>query len=131
MEPMACIGHPTAIHEKGIFMHWIIRTATTAATALAIALPATGASAQAASTAAHPAMTATMVAATCHYTVTGDGVAVRRAPDTSAHVIKRKNRGDHVTGPCVQYFNDGRQWTQVYLGSGGTGWMASAFLVVR
>lgn len=70
------------------------------------------------------------VAAVCHYFVNGDGVAVRRAPDIDSEVIKRKNYGDPVTGPCYNYYN-GRWWTQVYLGSGGTGWMASAYLLYR
>jgi uncharacterized protein YgiM (DUF1202 family) len=107
-------------------MYWITRTAATVATAFALALPAVGV-AQAGSAPA-PTSTTTVASATCHYTVIGDGVAVRSAPDTDARVIKRKNRGDHVTGPCRTVFNDGRWWTQVYLGSGGTGWMASAFL---
>ena len=107
-------------------MHWITRTAATVATTLALALPAVGV-AQTGSAPA-PTSTTTVAAATCHYTVTGNGVAVRRAPDMTAHVIKRKNRGDHVTGPCRTVFNDGRYWTQVYLGRGGTAWMASAFL---
>ncbi|HEU0086119.1 MAG TPA: SH3 domain-containing protein [Pseudonocardiaceae bacterium] len=111
-------------------MRWIARTAATTAAALALALP-TGAAALAASPASVSPATATLAAASCHYRVTGDGVAVRRAPDTTAHVIKRKNRGDQVTGPCNDYFNDGRWWTQVYLGSGGTAWMASAFLEYR
>ncbi|MGQ0774959.1 MAG: hypothetical protein ACT4NY_11175 [Pseudonocardiales bacterium] len=113
-------------------MHWITRTAAAAATTFALALPAAGIAQAAVAPAPASASTATtLAAATCHYTVTGDGVAVRRAPDSTAHVIKRKNRGDHVTGPCKDYFNDGRWWTQVYLAGGGTGWMASAFLVYR
>lgn len=111
-------------------MHWITRTAAATATAIALALPAVGI-AQAAVAPAPASTATTQAAAACNYTVTGDGVAVRRAPDTTAHVIKRKNRGDHVTGPCNYYFNDGRGWTQVYLGGGGTGWMASAFLAYR
>ena len=110
-------------------MHWIIRAAATAATTLALAVPAVGIAHADSATASTSA--STTMAATCHYTVTGNGVAVRRAPDSTAHVIKRKNRGDHVTGPCRIVFNDGRYWTQVYLGGGGTGWMASAFLQRR
>ena len=111
-------------------MHWITRAAATTATAMALALPAVGI-AQAAEAPALASTAATQAAPTCHYTVTGDDVAVRRAPDSTAHVIKRKDRGDHVTGPCNDYYNDGRWWTQVYLAEGGTGWMASAFLVYR
>jgi len=110
-------------------MHWITRTTATVATAFALALPAVGVAQ--ASSAPAPASTTTVAAATCHYTVTGNGVAVRRAPDRTAHRIKQKYRGDRVTGPCRVVFNDGRWWTQVYLGRGGTGWMASAFLVYR
>ncbi len=105
-------------------MHWITRTAAAAATSLALALPAVGIAQ--ADTAAAPTPT-TLAAATCHYTVNGNGVAVRRAPHQDAHVIKRKNRGDHVTGPCEGWGS----WTRVYLGGGGTGWMASAFLLQR
>jgi hypothetical protein len=92
---------------------------------LALALPITGATAQASEQAVSTKMT---VQAVCHYTVNGNDVAVRRAPDPNAHVIKRKDRGAHVTGPCQDYYNK-RWWTRVYLGSGGTGWMASAYLV--
>jgi len=80
-------------------MHWITRTAATAATTLALALPSVGVAQ--ASSAPAPTSTTTVVAATCHYTVTGNGVAVRRSPDNTAHVIKRKNRGNHVTGPAA------------------------------
>jgi len=118
------LHHPNRSKENAL--HWITRTAVTAATILALALPSVGV-AQASSAPASTSM-ATVAAATCHYTVTGNGVAVRRSPDSTAHVIKRKNRGDHVTGPCNTVFNDGRWWTQVYLGEGGTSWMASAFL---
>lgn len=110
-------------------MHWITRTAATAATTLALALPSVGVAQ--ASSAPAPTSTTTVVAATCHYTVTGDGVAVRRSPDRNADAIKQKYRGDHVTGPCRSVFNDGRWWTEVYLGSGGTAWMASAYLAQR
>jgi len=112
-------------------MRWITRTAATAATTLALALPAVGI-AQAGSAPAPTSSTATaLAAATCHYTVTGDGVAVRRSPDRNADAIKQKYRGDHVTGPCRTVFNDGRRWTEVYLGSGGTAWMASTYLAQR
>lgn len=107
-------------------MHWITRITATVATAVALALPAVGV-AQAGSAPA-PTSTTAVTAATCQYTVIGDGVTVLRAPDSTAHVIKRKNRGDHVTGPCNTVFNDGRSWTEVYLSGGGTGWMATAFL---
>jgi len=111
-------------------MHWITRTAATAATTLALALPAVGI-AQAGSVPAHTSSTTALAAATCHYIVTGDGVAVRPAPDRNTNAIKQKYRGDHVTGPCRSVFNDGRWWTEVYLGSGGTAWMASAYLAQR
>ncbi|MGB3437773.1 MAG: hypothetical protein WBA97_03380 [Actinophytocola sp.] len=92
---------------------------------LALMLPITGGTAQASEL---PVSSKTTVQASCHYTVNGNNVAVRRAPDPNAHVIKYKDRGQHVHGPCVDYFNK-RWWTQVHLGNGGTGWMASAYLV--
>lgn len=108
-------------------MHWLVRTAAAAATCFALTLPAAGIAQAETATAPAPA---TATARTCNYVVNGNNVAVRRAPDSHAHVIKRKNLHDRVTGPCVNYHN-GRDWTQVYLGGGGTGWMASAYLVQR
>lgn len=110
-------------------MHSITRAAAVAVTTLALSGAAAGV-AQADSASA-PTLRSTNLAATCHYTVIGNNVAVRRAPDTTAHKIKEKDRGAHVAGPCVTVFNDSRYWTQVYLGRGGTAWMASAFLRYR
>lgn len=112
-------------------MRWIARFVTALIAVVALAVPA-AASATAQPVNAGPSSTGgpVHVAASCHYVVTGNDVAVRRAPDITAHVIKRKDRGDRVTGPCQDYYN-GRWWTRVYLGSGGTGWMASAFLEYR
>lgn len=99
-----------------------------------LALTAQPAAAQA------PQTTASQVgitAAKCHYRVTGDGVHVRRNPNTSSDIIKVKNSGDHVSGPLVsgycwiQVWNDGWWWAKVHLASGETGWMASAYLHYR
>jgi hypothetical protein len=106
-------------------MRWIARIAATIVAALAFALPVAGATAHASEQAVSSKVT---VQASCRYTVNGNNVAVRRAPDIKSHVIKRKDSGAHVTGPCHNYHN-GRRWTQVYLGNGRAGWMASGFLL--
>ncbi len=106
-------------------MRLVARAATTTVGVLALALPIAGATAQA----AEPVSSGTAtVQASCHYTVNGNNVAVRRAPDGNAHVIKYKDRGARMNGPCQDYYN-GRWWTLVYLDNGTPGWMASAYLV--
>jgi len=108
-------------------MRWIARIVTASVAVVAVALPIAGGTAQATN---QPNSGNAIVLASCHYTVNGNDVAVRTAPDITAHVIKRKDRAAQVTGPCQDYYN-GRWWTRVYLGTGGTGWMASAFLLYR
>lgn len=113
-------------------MNWLKRTAVTTSAALAVSsiLGTTIATQAHASSTDKPS--ATSASGVCHYRVNGNRVAVRRLPDTSANVLRSKNRGARVTGPCIaQHFNDGRWWTPLYLSRKGYGWTASVYLVYR
>lgn len=69
-------------------------------------------------------------ASTCHYTVTGNGIAVRESPSLSSVILKQKYRGDRVTGPCRSASGSGYVWTAVHCNCArdGIGWMVHLYL---
>lgn len=69
-------------------------------------------------------------ASTCHYTVTGNGVAVRESPSLSSVILKQKNRGDRVTGPCRHASGSGYVWAAVHCNCArdDIGWMVHLYL---
>jgi hypothetical protein len=70
-------------------------------------------------------------AATCRWTVIGDGVRVRYRPSVTAAVYAYKYHGDIVTGPCgYTYWNadEQRLWQALYTYDGRIVWIASEWI---
>lgn len=69
-------------------------------------------------------------ASTCHYTVTGNGVALRESPNVNSTRRQLKNRGDRVSGPCRHASGSGYVWHAIYCNCArdGIGWMVHLYL---
>lgn len=69
-------------------------------------------------------------ASICHYTVTGNGVALRESPNVNSVRRQLKNRGDRVSGPCRHASGSGFVWHAIYCNCArdGIGWMVHLYL---
>lgn len=113
-------------------MHVLVTSAVVAAAAVATTVGSVPAAAAASGTAS-PVTPAASVqpAARCHYTIVGTNVNVRSGPGIRYRSVRVKQNGDPVTGPApckATVHADGYWWVELYLGSGGYGWVAEPYV---
>lgn len=110
-------------------MHWITRTAVTAAAALTLALPATAIAAPNQATTPAPS---SGILAPCNYTINANDVNIRYGPGTDYNVYKVKDKGAKVTGPSPcgpTVERTGYKWVQLYRGDrNGFVWVAANYV---
>jgi hypothetical protein len=111
-------------------MHWITRTAATAGTTLALALPAAAANAAPAQSTTPASSSGTLAA--CTYTINANDVQIHYEPDIHSRVYTTKNKGQRVTGPAPcgpTVSRTGYRWVQLSRGDGnGFVWVVANYV---